>query len=583
MNSRVKLVSAATLFIACMGLLPWSSQALGQSHGGGGQMMIVSRNDDGTGGAPQIMHFSMPDIFALRQPDFIKRDLAIFKDKLVLSDAQAASLERQIEAYLARFAALKKEKLAGDGDGPMVFAFGGGIGEDGEEAPMGMMIAAGNPDEMPEIDLSELEEMEGDLPDGMNVDVGVRMTAAVPGPGGEGGGAAAVPAGGHEDGGPEVSVQFTSPNGEDLPEEVRQQLEKRAADIAEKIKAEVAKQQAENPQGGHEGGEDLVAAALPGMGNIEDLQKRQEEMAQRAEEFGKAKVELRQKFVTEAQTPLAPTQVEHWPALERALLREKSLPKGRLPGESTDLFKVARAVSLDESQNGSIAVQLDQYDLALDNALRQRNDFVEDASQKVDKAMQEQHFDRALSIIDKATAMRMAVRGVNLQFSETIATLLPADKAEAFRAAYLKTSYPMVYRQTFGSRTFAAAAKIEGLSDQTRTSIADLQKAYQAELTNVNEQIRKAIDQNDPKETRRPIEHMKQIAAGTPPEEAFDLLDDPQAVRKAFARRQELDKRYAKSVADLLTPEQAAQLPKPPTVRAGEPIIIRRAVGESGK
>jgi hypothetical protein len=411
----------------------------------------------------------------------------------------------------------------------------------------------------------------------MNMDIGVRMTAEVPGPGQ--GGAGSVQAGGDEAVSPDVSVQISSPRGEDIPEEVRQQMEKRAAEMVEKIKAEMAKQQAENPQGDHE---HMVANALPGLGgNIEDLEKRQADMAKRAEEFAKAKDELRQKFVTEAQTPLAPTQIERWPALERALLREKTLSKGRIPGESTDLFKVAKTVNLDESQNGSIAVQLDQYDLALDNVLRQRNDFVDDAGEKVDKAMSEQNFDRALSIVDKATALRMAVRNVNFQFSETIATLLPADKSEAFRAAFLKMSYPMVYRQTFGTRSFDKAVKIEGLDSKTLTAIADVRKGYDLELAAVNEQLRKAIDQNDPKETRRPIEHMKQIAAGTPPEEAMELLDDPQSVRKAFARRQELDKRYAKTVADLLTPEQAAQLPQPPKVRAGEPIIIRKAVGST--
>ena len=69
-------------------------------------MMIINKSDDGSGnsgGKPQIMHFSMPDIFSLRQPDFLKRDLPIFKDKLVLSDPQQAALERQLQSYLDEF------------------------------------------------------------------------------------------------------------------------------------------------------------------------------------------------------------------------------------------------------------------------------------------------------------------------------------------------------------------------------------------------------------------------------------------------------------------------------------------------
>ena len=95
--------------------------------------------------------------------------------------------------------------------------------------------------------------------------------------------------------------------------------------------------------------------------------------------------------------------------------------------------------------------------------------------------------------------------------------------------------------------------------------------------------IRRAIDQNDPKEPRRPIENMKQVSSGTPADEAFDLLDDPEAVKKAFAKRVDLDKRYVKAVSDLLTPEQREQLPKPSTRKVGEPIIIHRSAGNGAQ
>lgn len=567
MTACVKIQSAAALFIACLGLLPVVSPAAGQSRAGG-HMMIVNRNDDGSGEGPQIMHFSMPDVFALRQPDFLKRDLPIFRDKLVLSEAQQAAMERHVEKYLEEFEALKKEKMPSAQAGPMVFALGGG-----EDGPIGLALAHENPDELPELALGEWGEMEGDLAPGMGMDIGVRVTAAMPAGGGE-----AVAMGDAADGEPQVAIQVASANGAEIPEDLRKKLEERAAEMAEKIKQQVEARLAEGQQPDQAAGEGL-AAMEPLMGaNIEELQRRQQEMAEQAEAFAKAKTELRQKFVAEAQTQLAEPQVERWPALERALLREKSLPKGRVPGERTDLFKVAKSAGLDESHQGTIAPQLDQYDLALDGALRQRNDFVDDAGDKVDKALQEKNFDKALSIVDRATALRLAVRSVNEQFTQAIAALLPPDKAESFRSAVLKASYPMVYRKTFANKTFEAASKIEGVDENTLAAINELSASYQLELTQVNEQIRKAIDLNDPKEPRRPIEHMKQMAAGTPPEEAMTLLDDPEAVKKAFGKRRELDLRYAKFVSDLLTPEQREQLPKPPPQRTGEPIIIRRAV-----
>src|SRR5262249_45790053 len=119
MTRRLHIVSSAALFIACMGLLP--QPAPGQSHGGGGGRpgLIVNRNDDGSGAGPQVMRFSMPDIFSARQPDFLKRDLPMFKDKLVLSEPQTAAMDHQLDKYLEDFANLKKQMLQNDSSGPM--------------------------------------------------------------------------------------------------------------------------------------------------------------------------------------------------------------------------------------------------------------------------------------------------------------------------------------------------------------------------------------------------------------------------------------------------------------------------------
>jgi hypothetical protein len=102
-------------------------------------------------------------------------------------------------------------------------------------------------------------------------------------------------------------------------------------------------------------------------------------------------------------------------------------------------------------------------------------------------------------------------------------------------------------------------------------------------VAQANQQIRSAIDRNDPKEPRRNIEQMKKTVQSPPqdgPGMMFDM-DDASAVRDAFTKRRELDLRYAGAVADLLTPEQREKLPKPPQHKVGEPIIIQRTAGDA--
>ena len=548
----------AFTLLALGGVLAYSQPVFGQ---GGPQIMVIDDNGDG----PTMSHFSMPNLIEIRQPDFVKRDLPIFTEKLVLSEAQTTAFERQIELYLEKFAALCKQHLEVAGEMP-VLTLGPGslrrpedLGEDEDASDLPMVML-------------EDGEMGDLLAEGMQMEVGVRMQA----PGGEGeeggdeGGAApAAPAQ------PSVAVSFQGRNGEELPEEVRQELEKRAAEMAEKIKQQVEQQMAE-------GGNPNEIPAIPGMGvaRVEDLKKRQEEMAAASEALRKDKVNLRQQFVAEAHTKLTTDQIERWPALERAVLREKSLPTGRLSGERTNLFKVLKKIDVNPANLNSVSEQLDNYDLALDAALRQRNEYLEDSNAKIDKAMQEKNFDRALSVIDRAAALRVAVRAVNEQFADTIAQAMPEDIGQAFRDAVIKAAYPQIYRPTLAQRTFVAARKIEGVDESTVVSLGELERAYQIELEEMNVRLRRAIDKHQPAEPRRPIEHMKAIAAGAAPVEAARLNhDDP--ISEAFAKRRELDERFVKSITSLLTPEQVAQLPKAPARRKmGEPFIIQRTAGE---
>jgi hypothetical protein len=534
------------------------------AHGQSAQM--IRMEDDGAGGAPQIMHISMPDFGELRQPEFTQRDVPAFTEKLVLSEAQTNVIEALIAAYLDAFKNLVSEALPKPPDGPMAIKLGmdgedGELGGDGEQGAFVLDMG----EAMPAIgevmlDDPEMAELQGRMPRSMAVGVELRMTA--PGPDGE---PSPVPDDGNVQ--PGVSISFESPDGEVIPEEVRTKLEEAAARIAEKMKAQVEQRLA--AAGGADPNE-----ALPfgGATSIEELQQRQEEMASQIEEFRKQRATLRQKFVADAQANLIPEQIERWPALERTLLRNKSIPKGRLAGERVDLMKVLAGVEMSESEKSALASPVEAYEVAMDGALKRRDQFLATAHRNIDRAMQDNDPDKALSIIDKATDLRLAVRSINRQFAQALAAQMPEPIASAFNDRLLKSTYPMVYQTTRGQKTFEAALRIEDVSGETRSSIESLQQFYARELADVNAQIRQAVDKHEPLEPRLAMEHTRDVMSGAPPSAFIGGEDNP--VREAFARRRALDDRYCKLVADFLTPEQAATLPKAPQKNASGPVII---------
>lgn len=538
----------------------------GSALGQGAQVIMM---DDGVDAAPRIMHFSMPDLAELRQPDFVKRDVPTFREKLVLSDDQTAMIERLIDAYLESFKKLLEEHLPKAAE-PVQLDLGGGLpgGEGNAAGGEGIFMAPAASLDVDELgDLSDmidpaLDEIGGMLPRR----VGIGVDVNVGGPGEDGAAEDGTPRAG-------VVISLEGAEGEEIPEETRKRME----EAANRIAAEIQRRLEERATAGEDA--DMAAPLLPlgGQMSIEDMEKRQAELAQRAEALRKAKASLRQGFVNDAQSYLTPEQIERWPALERTLLRQRSLPKGRLAGERVDLLRVLKQVQPDDTQRLAMAAEAEEYEAALDAALRQRDAFLAGATTSIDEAMRDGDPAKALSIVDRATALRSAVRMVNMQHADVFASKLPAERAEEFSTLVRKVAYPSVYRTTHAQKAFVAAQKIEDLDAQVRTSIADLEQAYLAELASVNAQLRQTIDRYQPLEARRPFENTQRVMQGERPDPAAaDGDDDP--IRKAFERRRELDRLYMKLVNDLLTPEQAAQLPKPPARGAGQPIIIRNQI-----
>ena len=72
-------------------------------------------------------------------------------------------------------------------------------------------------------------------------------------------------------------------------------------------------------------------------------------------------------------TILIEEQLELWPSFTQRLYREKHVNRGRLSGESTDLFQVVRDTDLSGTAEAAISPHLDEYAVAMDTAMRKRD------------------------------------------------------------------------------------------------------------------------------------------------------------------------------------------------------------------
>jgi hypothetical protein len=278
---------AARVMAAALSVGLFSSMALAQKQ-------IIVQDDDG--GGPQVLQFSMPDFADLRTPDFTRRDLPIFTEELVLSEAQTESIGRMIDGYIEEFRALTK--ALAETAGPAA-EFDPEADEDPTDDMAGRKLAAGLAGAGGPGDLN-FDELQDLIPPGTSIGISVGMDAG----GMPGDGAAEQPA-------PRASVQVNldPPEGEEIPQEVLDKIQQKADDMALRLEDQVqARMNAEVDEDG--------PAPIKGVGmdemNMEQMQAKIAGMQEKFEEFRRDKAALRARFVTDAQTNLTEEQVARW-------------------------------------------------------------------------------------------------------------------------------------------------------------------------------------------------------------------------------------------------------------------------------
>jgi hypothetical protein len=267
-------------------------------------------------------------------------------------------------------------------------------------------------------------------------------------------------------------------------------------------------------------------------------------------------------FESDVRTLLDEPQLELWPRLERRLRREKTVTRGRLAGESVDVFKLVRGLELDAGARAALASTLEPFAISLDEALVARNDYLEAHDDELYAAVRNGDASRAAAIAVRQVGLHQRVRDVNLDLVAALDAALPDETAARLREAFDQAGFPTVYRPTRAARALQAATRLGDLDEDQRAALAQLEREYLDRLRQHNEGLRQTILGHEPDAQRSQLEG---LARGR---DAGADVHDP--VQDAFAARRELGQMFVDELGSVLSDEQLARIPGA-VVRGAEP------------
>ena len=263
---------------------------------------------------------------------------------------------------------------------------------------------------------------------------------------------------------------------------------------------------------------------------------------------------LDQGLLENVKTILVAEHLELWPSFSQKLYREKHINRGRISGESTDLFQIARDTKLSGTADSLIAPLLEEYAVALDIAMRKRDAILRGNPKKLFDNILNGDNSQSPEHVEALVKSRINVRDINDRYIEVISSSLSAQDGEDFRSRALNRGYPRIYRRTPAQRILRQASENEEYEPEIHALIIQLETAYLGELLVLNFDLLTLTRKHDPEVQRnRSLAGQVRKTGGTPAR-----LDDP--TRALYKDREAVGKRYIEMLRDILAPDAFLEL-----------------------
>jgi hypothetical protein len=327
-------------------------------------------------------------------------------------------------------------------------------------------------------------------------------------------------------------------------------------DEANQISREQRREQAETMRAQFRERFGLLRDDMRGMQEAQiksdQMQAMFDQRMQMIRDFAASKKQLRESVELGIRALLLESQVEDWEAIERTLRRKRLLSRGRLSGESTDLIDILDGIDIPEPGDDlELKTLVATYDLDLDQALRQREDFHYTHALDCMDQLRKWEFDAALNSMRKELSIQESIRDLNDQYIEAISLVLPPLERDEFRSQSLMEGYSRIFRPTRVERMLVSAMEITDLDLEVLEAVAELMQAHADEIAVANDGLLIIFRQEDSNRVlARYSRRVNRMQGFEDEDEQFD------PVRESLDARGDIDDRYMASLESLLTPEQ---------------------------
>ncbi|MGA1265764.1 MAG: hypothetical protein ACO32J_01130 [Phycisphaerales bacterium] len=277
------------------------------------------------------------------------------------------------------------------------------------------------------------------------------------------------------------------------------------------------------------------------------------------------KQKLFTEFMANVKGQLSEVQQERFPKLERAMRREKALADSDLAGEGLDLVSLTRQMELPADAMAAAQPSLDEYELALDAALVQRDAAIDGLVGPLAAAMEEGNPTEGFAIQGRIMQARAGVRDVQDAWIEKLAVVIPAPHGNTFRERALAAGYREAWQPDQLAGFFQAVLAIPSLTEEQRSGIEAIRVTWSGQLADLRERMVAAMREDGPRKPERDAANMAAKRAakdgGVAPRPA------PETIVPLRVERSKLINETRESVKALLTPEQLEGL------AAGDPSL----------
>lgn len=279
-----------------------------------------------------------------------------------------------------------------------------------------------------------------------------------------------------------------------------------------------------------------------------------EEIALLVQDQARLKRQMRNEFEGDLVAILTEDQISLWPPLERQLIRDRLLPRGRLSGETVDVMGLVEQQEFEDEVLIALLPVLQEWDASVTPALSARDDHMVENQGVLMSAIHTMDTTSGIDVMKAQAKLAEAVRDINDNAIANIVLLLPEEEREEFDAYSKERGYPRIFRPTRTDRAYKAAMELEALEPDILQAIMELYDSLQLEMVYANEQVLEATHRWEAQEQIDRMNRFAQRMSGGSSEQTESQI------RKAEESRRTIEENYLEQLRMLLTEEQIEAL-----------------------